>query len=83
MIQDSQKTSLGWVVSTTKISIDRVLEIIINDPNYVLEDDVIIDLRMLSAAELKERFQKQDFDFEQLPHENGALLYFKAKLKNE
>jgi ubiquinone/menaquinone biosynthesis C-methylase UbiE len=35
---------------------------------------------LYTAEELKKRFQNQNFYFEELPYENGALLYFKAIL---
>ena len=35
---------------------------------------------LYTVEELRKKFQKQGFDFEELPDENGALLYFKAKL---
>jgi len=39
---------------------------------------------LYSENELKIYFEKYDFDFESLPHENGALIYFLCRLdKNE
>jgi hypothetical protein len=35
---------------------------------------------LYTAEELKNKFQYQNFDFNALPYENGALLYFTAKL---
>jgi SAM-dependent methyltransferase len=35
---------------------------------------------LYTVEELREKFQKHNFDFEELPYENGALLYFKARL---
>ena len=41
---------------------------------------VVIHGTLYSIEELRKRFQKQNFNFEELPYENGALLYFKAGL---
>ncbi len=35
-----------------------------------------------TLADLKTLFEKKDFSFEPFPHENGALLYFKATRKS-
>jgi ubiquinone/menaquinone biosynthesis C-methylase UbiE len=45
--------------------------------------DVTIHGTLYSVEELRKRFQKQSFNFEELPYENGALLYFKASLRTE
>jgi len=34
---------------------------------------------LYSTEELRERFKEYNFSFKELPYENGALLYFKAK----
>ncbi len=39
-----------------------------------------INGKLYSEKELFEFFNKHNFAFEALPHENGALLYFRAKL---
>ena len=44
---------------------------------------VVIHGTLYSVKELRNKFQKQNFDFEELPYENGALLYFKARLKRK
>lgn len=35
---------------------------------------------LYTVEELRKKFQGQNFDFQELPYENGALLYFKARL---
>jgi ubiquinone/menaquinone biosynthesis C-methylase UbiE len=42
--------------------------------------EVKIHGTLYSVEELRKRFQKQNFSFGELHYENGALLYFKAKL---
>ncbi|MBN2281834.1 MAG: methyltransferase domain-containing protein [Candidatus Marinimicrobia bacterium] len=41
---------------------------------------VIIRGTLYSTQELKQKFENHGFEFIPLPYENGALLYFKAKL---
>ncbi|MEE4176959.1 MAG: class I SAM-dependent methyltransferase [Bacteroides sp.] len=36
---------------------------------------------LFSAEELENKFQRQGFDFQKLPYENGSLLYFIATLR--
>ncbi|MBN2571683.1 MAG: class I SAM-dependent methyltransferase [Ignavibacteriales bacterium] len=36
---------------------------------------------LYTKEKLKEKFQNQNFVFEELPYENGILLYFKARLE--
>lgn len=38
--------------------------------------------RLYKLDDLKKMFENKNFSFEPLPYENGALLYFKAKLNN-
>jgi ubiquinone/menaquinone biosynthesis C-methylase UbiE len=38
---------------------------------------------LYTAEELKKKFQEHQFVYEELPYENGALLYFKATAKNK
>lgn len=59
MVKGSPKTSLGWVVNTTKLPIKRVVVIIGNDPNLMIVNDQIINLSMLTEAELEEREMKE------------------------
>jgi ubiquinone/menaquinone biosynthesis C-methylase UbiE len=42
---------------------------------------VIIHGNLYTAENLKMAFERQGFDFDPLPYENGALFYFKAKRK--
>jgi len=61
-------------------------------PNGILYCSVPIPERKKSKAiihgtlykldDLKNLFENKNFSFEPFPHENGALLYFKAKRNN-
>ncbi len=55
ILKGSPRTSLGWVTNTLKIRTGRVVEIIALLPDFIIEDNTIIDLRSLSEAELEER----------------------------
>jgi ubiquinone/menaquinone biosynthesis C-methylase UbiE len=37
---------------------------------------------LYSAEELKRKFQSQGFDFQEMPYDNGSLLYFKAAMRS-
>lgn len=43
----------------------------------------VIHGSLYSAEELRKNFRKRNFDFEEMPFENGALLYFRAGLSGK
>jgi ubiquinone/menaquinone biosynthesis C-methylase UbiE len=46
------------------------------------KSEATIHGRLHKLVDLKKMFEYKNFSFEPLPYENGALLYFKAKLNN-
>ncbi|NPE08113.1 MAG: hypothetical protein GNW80_07520 [Asgard group archaeon] len=71
LLSNKEKTSLEWISTITMIPIDSVIEILIEDPNFIIKDDYVLiqkmlaksestmpDERRVSAQELREREEK-------------------------
>ena len=70
-MSNKEKTSLEWISTITMIPIDSVIEILTEDPNFIIKDDYVLIQKMLaksestmpeerrvSAQELREREEK-------------------------
>jgi len=71
LVSNKQKTSLQWISTIAMIPIETVIEILTEDPNFIVEDDyvlhqkipiksdsTILDDRKASAQELREKEEK-------------------------
>jgi len=55
----SPRTSLGWVVNTTLIPVERVIGIISYEPDFFIDNDQIFYLPLLTKEELEEVERKK------------------------
>ncbi len=55
----SPKTSLGWIVNTTLIPVERVISILVFEPDFLIDEDQIFFLPLLTKEELEELKQKE------------------------
>ncbi len=51
LVSNKQKTSLQWISAVTMIPIERVIEILTEDPNFLFEDDSVLNQNMLTESE--------------------------------
>lgn len=53
LINKKQKTSLQWLSAVMVLPIDKVIQILYENPNYKIEDDFVINLKIQEKEDLK------------------------------